>query len=376
MKLKTSVLTAISLLAAASLLPPSALANGESLGAGSPPSAVDEAMNADVFSRSIFASSYVTLSAKTTVRGDVWCGAAATIGANAVVDGSTKAGAATTLGAGVVVNGDVDSGAATTLGATSWVDGFVRSGAATTLGAGAVKEGFKDGPLFVLAGGYNQLDRADPVLQDVVDAQATLRDLQADYLEASSTIAADISFEPGVHQFQGPVAVSAGTTITLLTHGNPNAEFIFNISSYVSFGAGVNVVMDDPASNARVIWNVSGTYISVGANANIVGTLLAKSYVCTGVDSTVSGVGTSGGGAFSATSYVTVGAGATVEGATHACGDADEEGGESELGEEEGGEEEVASILPPIGTVCEGCGNPRRPAPTTPGSIFPYASHL
>jgi hypothetical protein len=57
--------------------------------------------------------------------------------------------------------------------------------------------------------------------------------------------------------------------------------------------------------DTRVIWNITGTYISVGADANIIGDLLAKTYVSTGENSTA-------GGAYSATSYVTVGAGAQI----------------------------------------------------------------
>jgi len=47
----------------------------------------------------------------------------------------------------------------------------------------------------------------------------------------------------------------------------------------------VNVVVLGDAT--RVTWNATGTYISVGANANIIGRLLAKGYVSTGANSTV-----------------------------------------------------------------------------------------
>jgi predicted acyltransferase (DUF342 family) len=258
----------------------------------------DKAMSENVFSRSIFASTYVTLSASTTVYGDVTAGAAATLGADTNVWGSMEAGAATTLGADVGVWGNVYSGAATTLGATSWVDGLVESGAATTIGAGATinERQLDDGGDF-----YATPDTATQ--QMIVDAQAALDDLSDAAI--SSTIAADMTVAPGVYRFAGPATVSAGTTIWLDADGMSNAEFIFNSSDYVTFGDSVNVVVIN-GENASVIWNVTGTYISVGANANIPGTLLAASYVSTGANSTISG------GAFSATSYVAIGAGATV----------------------------------------------------------------
>jgi UDP-3-O-[3-hydroxymyristoyl] glucosamine N-acyltransferase len=66
---------------------------------------VERVMNKDVFGQSVFASSYATLSANSTINGDVSSGAATTLGAGAIVHGSTLSGAATTLGAYVLVNG-------------------------------------------------------------------------------------------------------------------------------------------------------------------------------------------------------------------------------------------------------------------------------
>jgi len=105
--------------------------------------------------------------------------------------------------------------------------------------------------------------------------------------------------------------VSAGTTVTL-DAGDAEGDFIFNISGYVTFGAGVNVVVENAKEGTRVIWNITGTYISTGADSNIIGLLLANGYVSTGANSTVKGVNGSGGGVYSATSYITAGAGAII----------------------------------------------------------------
>ena len=260
---------------------------------------VETVMNKNVFGQSVFASSYATLSANSTINGDVSSGAATTLGAGAIVHGSTLAGAATTLGANVLVNGHIDSGAATTLGADSTVDGAVSSGAATTYGAGANVNWLSSNSSTLAT-----YATPSPVIQDVIDAQAFLSGLEPDVVLLAGNIGADVTYGSGVYEVAGPLSVSAGTTITLDAQ-NESGVFIFNISDFLSFGAGVNVVMINNTQDTRVIWNITGTYISVGADANIIGDLLAKTYVSTGENSTA-------GAAYSATSYVTIGAGSEI----------------------------------------------------------------
>jgi hypothetical protein len=120
------------------------------------------------------------------------------------------------------------------------------------------------------------------------------------------------------------LTTTAGITLTLDAQSQPNAAFIFNVSNYLSFGAGTVIDVINGDADTSVVWNTPGGYTSIGANAKIVGTILANTYASTGAYSTVTGSGTSCGGVFSATSYVTVGANATVggqgcEGATNLC---------------------------------------------------------
>ncbi|MFT7671358.1 MAG: putative acyltransferase (DUF342 family) [Planctomycetota bacterium] len=283
-----SLLTSVSLLVGMPLLAPSALALVPS---GNCP--VDSVMDSPVFDQSVYAKGYVTLSATSQVNGDIWAGAAITAGAKAIVDGNSKAGAATTLGALVHVNGNVTSGAATTLGAGAVVEGSVMSGAATTYGAGSVV----NNECIV-----NQPDPSELDVKAAQDALALLVPVSPAEL-LPGNLAADVTLSSGVHEVAGPLTVSASTIITL--DAATGDEFIFNVSGYVSFGAGVIVEVINGTGNTKVIWNVTGTYISVGANAKITGTLMANVYVSTGAGSVVDG-------AYSATSYVTVGAGATV----------------------------------------------------------------
>jgi NDP-sugar pyrophosphorylase family protein len=287
MKLQNSALTTVSLLAAVALLAPSA--TGQS---------VDSLMSANMFRQSVFAQGYVTLSASAVVNGHVWTGAATTIGAGADVRGTVVSGAATTLGADVVISGDVRSGAATTLGAGAVVAGTVVSGGATTLGAGATKG------TETLAPG----SQYNPVIGELELAQSFLSELAPTFEKITHNVGVDEIWTSGVHKITGAMSVSAGVTITLDAEGNAE-DFIINVSSYVSFGSGVHVVVANApvtGSQPRVIWNVTGTYISLGADADIEGILMAKTYVSTGANSKAHG------GAYSATAYVATGAGSTI----------------------------------------------------------------
>lgn len=294
MKTRKPALAAVSLFAALSVLAPG----------GAVADSVADAIDESVFDQTVFASSYITLSADSEVNGSVWSGEATTVGADSVVDGSVVSLAATTLGASVCVDGNVISGAATTLGAGAIVDGEVFSGAATTLGAGA-----KENLDF-----YVRLEgSATPVTQDLMDAQIALWALDSvDILPGE--ISTETTYGPGNYRVAGSLSVSADTTIVLDAQGE-NGDFIFNISDYLSFGARVDVVLLNPATSPatnRVIWNVTGTHITTGEQSNVVGLLLSNGYVSTGAKSTVKGVGSSAGGVYSATSYITLGAGAAI----------------------------------------------------------------
>jgi hypothetical protein len=280
---------------------------------------IDALMNKPIFNDSkVFAKGYVTLGAGAYVTGDMYIGAAAAIGAAARVYGTIASLAATTLGAGAqIVEGDVYSGAATTLGADSVVDGIVDSGGDTTLGAGAWINNKPDGPASQIASlspsamnGYRTSSWAEPVVADLTDAQTALYRLTRTTTTLTSTpnlfegvthnIGANQTWVPGVYTIDGSLSVSAEVTITL-NNTNPG-DFIINVRDYVSFGAGVKVKwMNDALYKPRVIWNVTGTYISIGAWADIEGLLLANTYISTGAHSKVNG------GAYSATSYVVAG---------------------------------------------------------------------
>ncbi|MDB4327431.1 ice-binding family protein [bacterium] len=265
-----------------------------SAGAGSP--------GGETVYGNILANTYVTMGAGSRVTGDIQTGTILTTGASATVEGSTLAAGASTLGASSTVS-DLQSGTAVTLGASSQVQGDLEYGTVVTYGASATSSNPSVNNTTV------------PVIidehQGVLDAQSALDSMAVTANIAPGNIALATTFTPGVYDVNGLLTVTAGVTLTLDAQDS-DGDFIFNISNYLTFGAGVNVVVVNGTANNRVIWNATGGYVSIGANANIVGTILAREYVSTGADSSVSGVGYCGGGVYSGASYVSIGAGAVV----------------------------------------------------------------
>jgi LruC domain-containing protein len=229
---------------------------------------------------------------------DLTTGDSATIGGNALTSG------ASTLGANSVLSGNLQSGSAITLGAGTIVVGTVQYGTVITNGAGATS-------------GSQTQNTTAPVIADehlgVTAAQSALDAMAGGNVLATGNIATNTTFTAGVYDVTGLLSTTADITITLDAQGQDSA-FVFNISGYLSFGAGTVINVINATDNTSVIWNSTGGYVSVGANANIIGTVLASTYVSTGAFSSLTGSGTSCGGAFSGTSYVTVGANATVGG--------------------------------------------------------------
>lgn len=251
----------------------------------------------------VLASQDVTIGASGNVYGniqsrDLTTGDSATIGGNALTSGDS------TLGANSVFSSNLQSGGAITLGANANVDGTVQYGTVVTNGAGATS-------------GTQSQNTTAPVIADehlgVTAAQSALDAMAGGSALATGNIAANTTFTAGVYDVTGLLSTTAGITVALDAQGRDSA-FIFNISSYLSFGAGTVIDVINGTDNTTVVWNSTGGYVSVGENADIIGTVLASTYVSTGAGSIIAGSGTSCGGAFSGTSYVTVGANATVGG--------------------------------------------------------------
>ena len=134
-------------------------------------------------------------------------------------------------------------------------------------------------------------------------------------LIAPGDFAVDQYFTAGVYDVTGLLSTTANITITL-DAGGVDSAFIFNVSNYLSFGAGTIIDVINGTENTSVVWNSHGAggYTSIGANAQIIGTVFATTYASVGAGASATGSGASCGGVFSAISYVSLGANASVVG--------------------------------------------------------------
>jgi hypothetical protein len=296
-----------------------------------------------------------TTGANSLVQGNLEVGLVGTMGANADVDGNFISGLAGTMGAHADVDGNFISGGVGTMGDTADVGGNFISGAAGTMGANANVDGnFISGaagtksPSAKLAGSMavNQgVNVSAPDTTTYIDAvkQAIKDDMTAatdDLITAKTALSAMASTEPtlipvflpSINQtsifFAGVYdaaswSTTASTTLYLDAQNQDNAEWVFNIADILAFGASTKIeIINDLFDNAEVWWNVSttaspGGYASVGANAHIVGTIIAEDYVSIGAGAYMSAASTFGetcGGVYSTTSYVSIGAQASVGG--------------------------------------------------------------
>jgi hypothetical protein len=276
---------------------------------------------------SVFAHTYATTGANSTVTGDIVSGDVATMGAASLLSGNLLSLGAATIGANAVVRGNMVSGGAGTTGDTSWVGGDVRAGGAATIGANANVAGKVEALGAVTLSASSTIHGAGtlsalPLLgaiptnvqsnaQQIGAAQAALKNMgQGTALGTTMTL--DTTLYPGVFSAAN-LSTTAGITLTLDGQNRPNQSWVFNIDDYLVTGAAMKIVLINADASNSVIWN-SGGYASLGASGEFIGTVLAKDYVSVGAGTSVTGVGSACGGIFSATSYVSTGDGARIGG--------------------------------------------------------------
>jgi hypothetical protein len=283
---------------------------------------------AATFGGHIVATTYFVGGASNTIDGDIKAGAAITLGADNrdpstcspncfTVTGNTVSGTATTLGAGVKVEGDVDFGTALTrgAGASSYTENTPEypAPAVHSYNSGQVKSakdlmsGLDDDPA--------PAETADPDwvtnhLNSRMDADTTLNPTSGDS-DNMHGVNVQLEQRPTKVFYTAPntvvynlASLTTAARITLtLTCG---VNYVFDIADMLSLGAGSKIEMTDPTTCSNTVtWNVGG-YASVGEKAEMFGTVLAKDYISTGVDSVIKG------NLHSQTSYVTIGASGTV----------------------------------------------------------------
>jgi len=239
---------------------------------------------------------------------------AATIGANAAVGGNMTSGGNITTGDSSTVGGDISTGGYANIGTNSQVTGTVSGMIATVVGAGGTT-----GSLFTLASSPVVPVSFTTGLVSIVSADATQVTTAQNGFTAmgtgtglSTTMLTDMTLTGG-GVFSATSFSTTASTILTLDDQNVRHDWVFNIANYLVAGASSKVVMSNLNSGSTLTWNVGNGYASLGSSGQFLGTILAKTYVAVGANTVVSSLNSSCG-IYSATSYVSTGFGAVVGG--------------------------------------------------------------
>jgi Ca2+-binding RTX toxin-like protein len=100
--------------------------------------------------------------------------------------------------------------------------------------------------------------------------------------------------------------------LTLDGQNLANQTWIFNVTSILALGANTKVELINAGEGASVIWNAHAGYTSIGAGAEVLGTIYAQNYISVGADVIVTGPNGTNGGLFTQSNYMTFGAGVHV----------------------------------------------------------------
>ena len=254
----------------------------------------------------ITSSGAANVGANASAGGSVVSGDVGTAGANAKITGNFTSVGAGTIGDSARVGGDMASGGLTTVGANAWVGGTVKTGGDAVSSASAMTNGLTSSILSYVA--Y--------VAKQVLDVQTYLTNYMAGTGLAqvlAATMTMDATLGAGVYS-AASLSTTAGTTLLLDAAHKDNQLWIFNIADILKFGGATKIKIINGGINEQVFWNVGSGYANSGDGAQIVGTILAKTYVEIGANSTVTSSDDSCGGVFSQTSYVSTGDNAIIGG--------------------------------------------------------------
>ena len=267
------------------------------------------------FDGNIAATTYFVGGAVTSVTGSIQSGTAITLGADSNVVGNTESGTATTLGAAtqVVLNTSASGGGGNVTYVTALTEGasseFVQAHPLTAKSSMTYFASDVESRRCILneltSGSFNDNLNARMDVNTTLDP--TSGDTIANYVMLSSV-------QYGYAYTLSSLTTGAGIKLEL----NAAKHYLFNIDDMLSLGAETEIVQCDSwdsttgecvvatsPTTGSVTWNVGG-YASVGEKAVLIGNVLAKGYISTGVDSVMKG------NLHSQTSYVTIGASGTV----------------------------------------------------------------
>jgi hypothetical protein len=266
--------------------------------------------NSTVVGGNLQGASTVTTGVDTEVivGGNIEAGTTATTGADSKVGGYIQAGTTVNTGVGSTVFGNIYSGTTTGTGATSTVKGSIEAGGLYSAGIGAtvvgpISDNLASDPSYEAPTVKIQKTQLDAVQQTLNDLGTTLGSTSRDITFG----VADETLTSGIYDSGNYLSIRAGITLTL-DGENKDGDFLFNIHNYLEFAAGAKIELINFTDNSRVIWNAIGGYAQAAADVNIRGFIFAKGYVLTGARTTIKGVGSFCGGAFSVNDTVSFGA--------------------------------------------------------------------
>jgi hypothetical protein len=248
---------------------------------------------------SIYSGAYLSIGASAELNGGIISSGYTSIGALGTLGGNISSGGYSTTGAGAIVTGSVLSGDYVTAGAGSKINGAIAAVAAITPFAGTSQDEL-DTTLV-------KLEQSD-AKKSVVDAQNTLKAMEGTTLASSL---GDTKLAAGVYEANG-LGTVAGTTLTLDGKGLANQTWIFNVVGTLALGANTKIVIENAGEGASVIWNAHAGFASIGAGAEILGTIYAQNYISVGANASVTGPNGTNGGLFTQSNYMTFGASVTV----------------------------------------------------------------
>ena len=258
---------------------------------------------------SIYAGTYVSTGDSSVVAGGVMSGTYTSLGAGGKIDGNIFSGTYTSTGASSAVTGAIStvsgsvlSGSYVTTGANSIVTGAIAAVGAITAGGGSSAGSSQE----VLSSALMTAEQSSD-LQHLADAQTALHAMGSGTLLAATMGTATLV--AGVYS-AASFSTTAATTLTLDGQGLANQTWIFNVTDVLALGASSKIVLINAGEGASVVWNSWNGYASIGAGAQVLGTVFAKNYISAGADAIITGPQGSSSGLFAQTGYITLGAGA------------------------------------------------------------------
>lgn len=215
---------------------------------------------ASAISGNVVTGAAATLGAGSSISGDLSAAGAATIGANAFVAGNVISGAAASIGAGSVIGGNIITGAATTIGANSILSGDITSGAAATIGASSSVAGNVAAYGAITVGAGSTVGSQTSL---AANAAPTPNTTLASHLSDFS-----IDLARSVINLQSKLTAYGEGTALPATFDSPLVAGVYSADS-LTIAGGTSLVLDARGlDNQSFVFNIN-TFLALGASTKI-----------------------------------------------------------------------------------------------------------